>query len=50
MARSSLLKNAYLRLEDWRELSRLIPELRKRSVVPESELNELERQVWQNLL
>ena len=38
-----LLKNAYLRLEDWRELSRLIPELRKRSVVPESELNELER-------
>ena len=45
-----LLKNAYLRLEDWRELSRLIPELRKRSVVPESELNELERQVWQNLL
>ncbi|WP_029654393.1 heme biosynthesis HemY N-terminal domain-containing protein [Marinobacter daepoensis] len=45
-----LLKNAYLRLEDWRELSRLIPELRKRSVVTEKELNELERQVWKNLL
>lgn len=45
-----LLKNAYLRLEDWRELSRLIPELRKRSVVSEKELNELERQVWKSLL
>ncbi len=45
-----LLKNAYLRLEDWKELSRLLPELRKRSVLPESELNELERQVWHNLL
>ncbi|MBB5320880.1 heme biosynthesis protein HemY [Marinobacter oulmenensis] len=45
-----LLKNAYLRLEDWRELSRLIPELRKRNVLPETELNELERQVWHNLL
>lgn len=45
-----LLKNAYLRLEDWRELSRLVPELRKRSVVSEKELNELERQVWHNLL
>ncbi len=45
-----LLKNTYLRLEDWRELSRLLPELRKRSVLPEAELNDLERQVWHNLL
>lgn len=45
-----LLKNAYLRLEDWRELSKLLPELRKRSILPENELNELERQVWHNLL
>ncbi|MFP3976376.1 MULTISPECIES: heme biosynthesis HemY N-terminal domain-containing protein [Marinobacter] len=45
-----LLKTTYLRLEDWRELSRLLPELRKRSVLPESELGELERLVWHNLL
>lgn len=45
-----LLKNTYLRLEDWRELSKLLPELRKRSVLPESELGELQRQVWHNLL
>ena len=45
-----LLKNAYQRLEDWKELSRLLPELRKRGVLPEDELNELERQVWHNLL
>lgn len=45
-----LLKNTYLRLEDWRELAKLIPELRKRSVLTEAELNELERQAWHNLL
>ncbi|RBW51161.1 heme biosynthesis HemY N-terminal domain-containing protein [Marinobacter sp. F3R11] len=45
-----LLKTTYLRLEDWRELSKLLPELRKRSVLPESELGELERVVWHNLL
>src|SRR5690554_2361484 len=45
-----LLKNTYLRLEDWRELSKLLPELQKRSVMPESELSELERLVWHNLL
>ncbi|MEH6562195.1 MAG: heme biosynthesis HemY N-terminal domain-containing protein [Marinobacter sp.] len=45
-----LLTNTYLRLEDWRELSKLLPELRKRSVLPESELGEIERQVWHNLL
>lgn len=45
-----LLKTTYLRLEDWRELSKLLPELRKRNVLPESELGELERLVWHNLL
>ncbi|MBE0484659.1 heme biosynthesis HemY N-terminal domain-containing protein [Marinobacter sp.] len=45
-----LLKNTYLRLEDWRELSKLTPELRKRSVLPESEIDNLERLVWHNLL
>ncbi|HLT13327.1 MAG TPA: heme biosynthesis HemY N-terminal domain-containing protein [Marinobacter sp.] len=45
-----LLKNTYLRLEDWRELSKLIPELRKRNVLSEKELDDLERQVWHNLL
>lgn len=45
-----LLKNTYLRLEDWRELSKLLPELRKRNVLAEPELRELQRQVWHNLL
>ncbi|WP_138440277.1 heme biosynthesis HemY N-terminal domain-containing protein [Marinobacter alexandrii] len=45
-----LLKNTYLRLEDWRELSKLLPELRKRNVLPDDELHELQRLVWHNLL
>jgi len=45
-----LLKNTYLRLEDWRELSRLLPELRKRDVLPEDDFHALEREVWHNLL
>ncbi|WP_336367434.1 heme biosynthesis HemY N-terminal domain-containing protein [Marinobacter sp. C2H3] len=45
-----LLKNTYLRLEDWRELARLLPELKKRDVIPDSELHDLERQAWHNLL
>jgi HemY protein len=45
-----LLKSAYLRLEDWRELSRLIPELRKYSILVPAELDDLERQTWHNLL
>ena len=45
-----LLKSAYLRLEDWRELSRLIPELRKYSILVPAELDDLERQAWHNLL
>lgn len=45
-----LLKNAYVRLEDWRELSRLLPEIRKRNVMESEELHDLERLVWHNLL
>jgi HemY protein len=45
-----LLKTTYLRLEDWKELSKLVPELRKRSVLTERELDDLEREVWKNLL
>ncbi|MDX1755185.1 MAG: heme biosynthesis HemY N-terminal domain-containing protein [Marinobacter sp.] len=45
-----LLKNAYVRLEDWRELSRLLPELRKRGLVSDDEREELERTIWHNLM
>ncbi|MCK7548987.1 heme biosynthesis HemY N-terminal domain-containing protein [Marinobacter koreensis] len=45
-----LLKNTYFRLEDWRELAKLLPELKKRNVIPEDELHELEREAWHNLL
>ena len=45
-----LLKNTYVRLEDWSELAKLVPELRKRNVLTEAELADLERQAWHNLL
>lgn len=45
-----LLKNTYVRLEDWRELSKLLPELRKRDLLPKEEISQLERTTWQNLL
>ncbi|MFL1407595.1 heme biosynthesis HemY N-terminal domain-containing protein [Marinobacter sp. M1N3S26] len=45
-----LLKNVYVRLEDWRELSRLLPELRKRQLGDSSELDRLERTAWHKLL
>lgn len=45
-----LLKNAYVKLEDWRELSRLLPEIRKRNLISADEQGNLERLVWQNLL
>ena len=45
-----LLKNTYLRLEDWRELSKLLPEMRKRNLLTGDETENLERTVWQNLL
>ncbi len=45
-----LLKATYVRLEDWRELSRLLPELRKRGLVSDEEREELERTIWHNLM
>lgn len=45
-----LLKNTYVRLEDWRELSRLLPEIRKRNLMKSEEQGDLERLAWQNLL
>lgn len=45
-----LLKTTYLRLEDWRELSKLLPELRKRHLGDPAELDRLERTVWHKLL
>ncbi len=45
-----LLKTTYVRLEDWRELSRLLPELRKRGLVSDEEREELERTIWHNLM
>lgn len=45
-----LLKNVYFKLEDWHQLSLLIPELRRRHVAETHELDELERATWINLL
>lgn len=45
-----LLKTVYLRLEDWRELSALLPELRKRNLIDAEEQDQLERETWHNLL
>src|SRR5690606_21718302 len=44
------LKEVYTRLEDWRELSQLLPEMRKQGIVTAAETLPLERQVWLNLL
>jgi HemY protein len=45
-----LLKTVYVQLEDWRELSRLLPELRKRDLLEKDELDQLERTSWRNLM
>jgi len=44
------LKNTYIALEDWRELSHLLPDLRKHFVMEDDELNALEQRVWLNVL
>lgn len=44
------LKEVYTRLEDWRELSILLPEMRKQGLVTAEETQPLERRVWLNLL
>jgi HemY protein len=45
-----LLSTAYLGLEDWEALLKLLPELRKHEVLQQSELRRLERQVYTQLL
>ncbi|MEQ5836639.1 heme biosynthesis HemY N-terminal domain-containing protein [Marinobacter sp. NFXS9] len=45
-----LLRTVYEALEDWKELSSLIPELRKRDLADAEELQTLERKAWHNLL
>ncbi|PIE20437.1 MAG: heme biosynthesis protein HemY [Neptuniibacter caesariensis] len=45
-----LLKDVYLRLNDWQQLSQLIPVLRKHHALKEDELNELSRQCYSKLL
>ena len=45
-----LLKTVYTRLEDWRELSQLLPELRRQGVLSSEELGALEQQTYLKLL
>ncbi|MCB1905052.1 MAG: heme biosynthesis protein HemY [Gammaproteobacteria bacterium] len=45
-----LLKELYERVGDWHELSAMLPELKKRRVVSESELQELELRIYSKLL
>lgn len=45
-----LLKELYQRLDDWREMGLLLPELKKRKVVEPEELQALELRVFQNQL
>jgi HemY protein len=45
-----LLKDVYLRLQDWQGLTNLIPELRKLKVLKEEEIYELEQVCYSTLL
>ncbi len=45
-----LLKDLYLRLQDWTQLQGLLPELGKRKVISKEELKELELLVYRKLL
>lgn len=45
-----LLKDIYLRLDDWQALSKLIPTLRKHQALKDEELTELSRQCFSQLL
>ncbi|ARU54473.1 putative protoheme IX synthesis protein [Oleiphilus messinensis] len=44
------LKALYSQLQDWPQLTQLIPELRKKKIFVASELDELEQQCWTNVL
>jgi len=45
-----LLKELYLRLDDWQELSKLMPDLKKRKVVEQEELQTLELNIYRHQL
>lgn len=45
-----LLKELYLRLDDWQELGKLLPDLKKRKVVDQSELQSLEQNIYRHKL
>jgi len=45
-----LLQQVYARLNDWQKLGQLIPDLRKHKVLKDTELDQLERETWLNLL
>lgn len=45
-----LLLQIYRDLRDWKHLHALLPELRKRGIVPEPELRELEKQVYGHMM
>jgi len=45
-----LLKQLYEQVGDWNELNTMLPELKKRQVVSESELQELELRIYRKLL
>ena len=46
----NLLKNLYLEFKDWKNLKKLLPELRKNHVMSEQELEELETTILTNLI
>lgn len=41
-----LLRNVYMRLEDWKQLIQLLPELRKQEYVDQAHLDTLEEEAW----
>lgn len=45
-----LLHQVYFRLQDWQQLSLLLPELKKRQILKPDELETLERKTWLSLL
>ena len=44
-----MLKQVYMRLNDWRSLEKLLPKLRKHKVIKDSEYQQLEQQAFQAL-
>ena len=44
-----LLRNVYIKLEDWQQLIHLIPELKKQPNSDKQKLKELEEQAWRSL-